>query len=63
MTELFKAHCPSCKRECNTLVIGEKFETWDDSFDGNVVFGEVEHRLLECCGCNSIFYLKKTTDS
>lgn len=63
MTELFKAHCPSCKRECNTLVIGEKFENWDDSFDGNVVFGEVEHRLLECCGCNCIFYFKKSSDS
>ncbi|KIF96484.1 DUF4145 domain-containing protein [Enterobacter cloacae] len=59
----YKAPCPSCHRECNTDVIGRKEQTWEQDFDGNSVYGEVDHLLLECCGCNTIFYLRKSWDT
>ncbi|EOZ1526087.1 DUF4145 domain-containing protein [Enterobacter hormaechei] len=63
MSGEFQAPCPSCHRECNTNIIGRKEQTWEQDFDGNRVYGEVNHFLLECCGCNTIFYLRKSSDS
>jgi hypothetical protein len=63
MSGMYKAPCPSCHRECNTDVIGRKEQTWNQDFGGNSVYGEVDHLLLECCGCNTIFYLRKSWDT
>ncbi|HCR0386791.1 DUF4145 domain-containing protein [Enterobacter kobei] len=63
MSGEYKAPCPSCHRECNTDVIGRKEQTWEQDFDGNSVYGEVDHLLLECCGCNTVFYLRKSWDT
>ena len=60
----FKAPCPTCKVECNTLVHGEKKQEWADVFEERYhVYGEVEHKLLECCGCGTVFYYKDSWDS
>ncbi|HED1792732.1 DUF4145 domain-containing protein (plasmid) [Citrobacter sp. RHB20-C16] len=62
--KIFKAPCPSCKRKCNTIVLGEKSKEWnEESGHDNYVYGKDDHKLLECCGCGTIFYYKKSWNS
>lgn len=58
---LFKAPCPKCQGDCNAFVHGEKSTNWEDDSDpNNFMHGGISHKLLECCGCSTVFYF---TDS
>ncbi|HEC2579714.1 DUF4145 domain-containing protein [Raoultella ornithinolytica] len=58
---LFKAPCPKCQGDCNAFVHGEKSTKWEDDSDlHNYMYGGTSHKLLECCGCSTVFYF---TDS
>lgn len=61
MTEkmIIKAPCPTCRGICNTIVHGETNTEWERQADQhNYSYGGAEHKLLECCGCNTVFYYK-----
>jgi hypothetical protein len=55
--KIIKANCPSCDGERNCQVHSHILKEWDwsDNF-GNSVNGGDNHSLLECCGCETIFY-------
>lgn len=52
-----KEHCPHCngERTCVVHAVVDKRWDWSDD-DGNSVNGGVEHSLLECQGCETVFY-------
>lgn len=56
--ETKKAHCPTCDGERTCEVHGTVYKAWDweDRQHGHSVNGGVEHSLLECRGCETVFY-------
>jgi hypothetical protein len=52
-----KAHCPTCdgERVCDVHWNVYKSWDWEDGY-GNSVNGGVDHSLLECRGCETVFY-------
>lgn len=60
----FKAPCPTCRGICNTLVHGEIQKEWSNAVDSfNLSYGQDSHKLLECCGCGTVFYYKDSWGS
>lgn len=53
-----KAHCPTCDGERTCEVRGAYYKAWDweDRQHGHSVNGGVDHSLLECRGCETVFY-------
>ncbi|MFM0474770.1 DUF4145 domain-containing protein [Paraburkholderia strydomiana] len=52
-----KAHCPNCDGERTCEIHGQVGKTWEWSDDhGNSVDGRDEYSLLECKGCETVFY-------
>lgn len=59
-----KAPCPTCRGLSNMIVHGDKKSEWEDQADRhNYMYGGTEHKLLECCGCNTIIYYKDSWNS
>lgn len=59
-----KAPCPKCRGLCNAIVHGEKKSEWDHQVGlYNYTYGATEHKLLECCGCGTVFYYKDSWNS
>lgn len=56
--KIVKAHCPKCDGERNCLEHGTIYKAWDweDRQHGHSVNGGVDHSLLECKGCDTVFY-------
>ncbi len=61
-TETFKAHCPRCdgERVCNSLAIVRR--PWEWTEGNHSAQGCVTHRLLECRGCETVFYHQLSWD-
>ncbi len=63
--QIVDGHCPHCdaKRKCNQHVtFTQSFN--DESDDGrHSYYGAATHSLLECRGCETVFYLKSSWDS
>lgn len=58
-----KAHCPTCNRSQNCHSHGQVYKPWDYSDrQGNSSCGGNTHTLLECRGCNTVFYEKDSWD-
>ena len=57
------AHCPRCDREQKCDVLGAKDVNWEDGSGPYSVQGKIDHRLLECRGCEQIFYWQESSDS
>jgi hypothetical protein len=53
-----KAHCPTCDGERICQIHGTIYKGWDweDRAHGHSVNGGVDHSLLECRGCETVFY-------
>jgi hypothetical protein len=53
-----KAHCPTCDGERTCEVHGTIYKAWDweDKYSGHSMNGGVDHTLLECRGCETVFY-------
>jgi hypothetical protein len=53
-----KAHCPTCDGERTCEIHGTVYKTWDweDKYQGYSMNGGVDHSLLECRGCETVFY-------
>lgn len=64
-TPTVKAHCPECdaSRTCN--VHGTTATKWDwESRDGqHSANGGADHSLLQCRGCETVFYLQSSWDA
>jgi hypothetical protein len=53
-----KAHCPTCDGERTCDVHGHVYVPWYyEDRDGNSMSGGVDHSLLQCRGCETVFYL------
>lgn len=61
--ERMKAHCPTCDGERNCDIHGSLDVQWSEDVGHNVVSGNVQHRLLQCRGCETVFYHKSSSDS
>jgi len=53
-----KGHCPTCDGERTCEIHGSIYKAWDweDKQYGHSVNGGVDHSLLECQGCETVFY-------
>lgn len=53
-----KAHCPTCDGERTCDVHGHVYVPWHyEDRRGNSMSGGVDHSLLQCRGCETVFYL------
>jgi hypothetical protein len=62
---IIKAHCPTCNAERNCESHGTVYKPWSwehpsGRFSMN---GGTDHSLLECRGCETVFYLSDAWDS
>lgn len=60
--DIVKAHCPRCDGERNCSVHGALDEPWEWSEGPNSNSGQVDHRLLKCLGCETVFYWRSSWD-
>lgn len=60
-----QAHCPTCNAERTCDVHGHVYKSWswEDREGRFSVDGGVDHSLLECRGCHTVFYLSDSWDS
>jgi len=60
-----KAHCPTCDGERNCTEHGTIYKRWDweDKYSGHSMNGGVDHSLLECLGCETVFYQTESWNS
>lgn len=58
-----KAHCPRCDGERNCDIHGSFDQRWSDGSNSYSVDGYIEHRLLQCRGCDVVFYRSSSTNS
>lgn len=58
-TEPVKEHCPDCNGERSCDVRGHIYVPWhwEDKYHGYSTSGGVDHSLLQCRGCEGVFYL------
>ena len=61
--ESLKAHCPRCDGERNCSVHGALDEPWEWTDGRNAANGQVDHRLLKCLGCETVFYWRSSWES
>ena len=63
--KITKAHCPTCDGERVCEVHGTLYKAWDweDRANGHSVNGGVDHSLLECKGCETVFYETQSWNS
>ncbi|ERM13364.1 hypothetical protein L585_13985 [Pantoea ananatis BRT175] len=54
----YRTNCPFCQGERNCIIKGEAETRWTDP--DSWVFGGNEHRLIQCNGCDTIFYESKS---
>ncbi|WP_226099523.1 hypothetical protein [Dickeya oryzae] len=59
----FRAECPECVGERSCIVIGETKRNWESGDRRNSVQWGTEYRLLQCKGCDTVFYHSKSWDS
>lgn len=60
-----KAHCPTCDGARTCQVHGMIYKAWDwvEPQYGHSVSGGADHFLLECRGCETVFYEKSSWNS
>ena len=57
-----KAHCPRCDGERVCDIHGQAVRPWHWTDGRNSTDGSDTHRLLECRGCETVFYWKSSWD-
>ena len=59
--DVVKHNCPTCHGERSCYVHGRVKKPWNDQYEG--MSGLEEYMLLECRGCETVFYLNESSDS
>ncbi len=55
--EIIKGHCPNCASERKAFVRGKHRISWAD--DTYPIDGSTTCYILECCGCETVFFLEE----
>lgn len=57
--KIVQEHCPTCDGERQCLQIGHVYVPWHwkDDREGFSMSGGVDHSMLQCRGCETVFYL------
>ncbi|MEG3170559.1 DUF4145 domain-containing protein [Sphingomonas sp. LB3N6] len=63
LAEKMKAPCPTCRGETNCVIHGSLDQPWEQNDGEHSLYGQADHKLLECCGCNTAFYYRSSWDS
>ena len=63
MSGVYKAHCPRCDGERACDVVGDFVHRWDWTNGYNSVDGIDHHRMLQCRGCEKVFYHLEQSNS
>lgn len=63
MAETMKAHCPTCDGSRVCFMHGLFEERWTYGDDAYEIHGLNEHRLLQCRGCETVFYFVASSNS
>lgn len=58
MTEAFRAHCPRCHGNRVCIIHGEFDQPWSIEEGRNHIEGAFGHKLVQCAGCETVFYYK-----
>jgi hypothetical protein len=58
-----KAHCPRCDGERVCLIHGSFDQPWSNDHEEYSINGQIDHRLLQCRGCEVVFYWQSSWDS
>ncbi|UEM19108.1 DUF4145 domain-containing protein [Skermanella mucosa] len=62
--KMVKAHCPHCDGERVCVVHGHIYKSWEwEDRRGYSMSGGVDHSLLECRGCETVFYESSSWNS
>ncbi len=61
--EMMKGHCPRRDGERNCSVHGALDEPWEWTDSHHTANGQVDHRLLKCLGCETVFYWRSSWES
>lgn len=61
--ETYRAKCPECNGERNCIVIGTTERNWNSGDRRNSMQWGTEYRLLQCKGCDTVFYHSKSWHS
>lgn len=57
------AHCPRCDGQRSCKIHGAYDHVWSWEDDMNSENGQTDHRLLQCLGCETVFYWRSAWDS
>lgn len=61
--ETMKAHCPRCDGERVCDIHGKHDQPFEFGDEGHHDRGQMDHRLLQCRGCETVFYWKSSWDT
>lgn len=56
MSDAFRAHCPRCDGQRVCIIHGQLDQSWSTEDAGHYMEGEADHKLLQCAGCETVFY-------
>ncbi|NMY95629.1 DUF4145 domain-containing protein [Pseudomonas proteolytica] len=63
MADAFRAHCPRCDGVRNCIIHGAFDQPWHVEDGRNFMEGQTDHKLVQCAGCETVFYYKSSWDS
>lgn len=52
--EKVKGHCPNCGANINADAVAKHTTAWSD--DEHPIWGQVDYRILRCCGCEAVYF-------
>lgn len=62
MSDVFRAYCPHCDGERSCIIRGEFDQPWSIHDEQNHVEGQIDHKLIQCAGCELVFYYMSSWD-
>lgn len=63
MTSVFRANCPRCDGERVCIIHGEFDQPWSFDDGRHYMEGQIDHKLVQCAGCETVFYHSSSWDS
>lgn len=63
MTGAMHAHCPRCDGQRICIIHGTFDQPWSVEDGRNHMEGQIDHKLLQCAGCETVFYHQSSWNS